>query len=274
MSAVHPQQIVIPKINEPAACEFNRERAERFFSAMSACPDAREAELQALCGLLERLGIHDCGVIADLGAGHGYATLRLTRFLKPGGVIYAIDNSSEMLDRISTHRQVKSVVSKFDCLEFEDSSVDMAVTLATFHHIINKNRVLEEVHRILRPGGHFIVADVYDSTPVQRFFDEVVRSHCITGHDADFLTTEWVQMIARRAKMECVSSTVEETPWKFRSEAESRAFFRQLFSLRLGLQEMDAMLRNTLGDSLLDREGNVLVPWTLGYHALRKPLHP
>jgi ubiquinone/menaquinone biosynthesis C-methylase UbiE len=262
------------KIMEPPECEFNRERAERFFSAMSACPDARDAELQKLCELLERLGIRKCGVIADFGAGHGYATLRMVEFLRADGMIYAIDNSADMLARIPHHRQVRPVVSRFDCLQIEDCSVDLAVTLATFHHIINKNRVLEEIHRILRPGGCFVVADVYDGTPVQRFFDDIVRTHCITGHDADFLNTEWVQMIARRANMECVSSRVEETPWKFRDEAESRAFFKQLFSLRLSLGDMDTVLRNTLGDHVVDRHGNVLVPWTLGYHALRKPMSP
>jgi ubiquinone/menaquinone biosynthesis C-methylase UbiE len=269
MSRPHPATTI--PITDSLVSGFRDERARRFLSAMRRCPDARTCELDGLAAAIRRLGARDCERIIDLGAGHGYATDCLLQFLQPTGVVYAVDTSEEMLAHLPAHPRVMPLMSSLDRLScLAADSIDLAVTLATFHHVVNKNQVLLEIRRVLRPGGCLVIADVADHTPTQRFFDEIVRYHCVTGHEADFLTEAWIKMIAERAGLEWVSSTLEETPWRFARPSDLLAFVHDLFALTLDINALHASVEDILSTRIDPESRETLLSWTLCYHALRK----
>jgi SAM-dependent methyltransferase len=263
MSMMQREQVLQP-------IEFTRERARRFAGAMQMCPHARDAELQQLLAVLKNVPVRQCRCIVELGAGHGYATRLLLKLLSPDGVVHAVDVSEEMLDGMRPDSHIVPVVAKPDQLQLADASVDLVVSVATFHHILNKNQVFAEMQRVLRPGGVFVIADVYDRTPTQRFFDEVVRYYCITGHEADFLSTEWMNLLSARSGLKCVSSSVQDTKWGFASEAECYSFMRELFSLEIDLSDLETAVTDIFGPIHHHFSGSAHLPWSLGYHVLFK----
>jgi ubiquinone/menaquinone biosynthesis C-methylase UbiE len=249
--------------------EFSQARADRYERAMTAAPQARAAELEKLQALLRRLEVAGCRKIVELGAGHGFATMALMDFLAPDGVVVAIDNSSHMAARIPQHRKIRPLVAELSELEVDTGTVDLAVSLATFHHITHKTLVLREMRRIVRTGGYIVIADVNHGTPVQEFFDHVVRKYCTEGHDWDFLDHSWIEVIARRAGLEHVCSSVESTPWYFASEETMLQYVGNLTSLELQAADLKPFIHEWLRPQTEADGRSVILPWSLGFHALR-----
>jgi len=238
---------------------------------MARCPEARRSELDCLDQALRGLGVAHCEAIVDLAAGHGFVTDHLVRYLGPGGRAYAVDESAEMLRYVPRHPQIEHCAGKLGDLSFvRDDCVDLAVTFASFHHVNNKNQVLDEVARVLRRGGIVIISDVCDETPTQRFFDSVVRDHSETGHETDFLTAQWLALLAARSKLEHVSSTLEPTPWRFASLQEMAAFMDDLFGLTMDREALVEAIHECLPVRAMPHSDEVELGWSQGFHVLRK----
>jgi ubiquinone/menaquinone biosynthesis C-methylase UbiE len=81
------------------------------------------------------------------------------------GRVVGLDVSPEMLTRarhnagLAGTGNVEFVVSTGDTFPFDDASFDMLLSNGVLNLIVDKNRILSEVFRVLRPGGRFQVAD-------------------------------------------------------------------------------------------------------------------
>jgi SAM-dependent methyltransferase len=249
---------------------FCTERAKRYAIAVTLAPRARGAEIEKLAAILHHLGATDCRRIVDLGAGQGFATVALLDYLAPGGVVFGVDNSPHMVQWIPRHHNIRPTIAPLDKLDIEAGTVDLAVSLATFHHVTHKTLVMREVNRVLRAGRYFVVVDVHQGTPTQQFFDHVVREHCASEHDLDFLDHSWVQLIAQRAGMEHVSSTVENTDWRFQDENTMLQYVRDLLSLELETSQLKPLVDKWLSPHTAADDRSFVLPWSLGFHTLRK----
>jgi ubiquinone/menaquinone biosynthesis C-methylase UbiE len=243
--------------------EFNQERARRYHLAMGNHPNARNSELERL-ELDKALNRKDL-VILDLGAGDGYLTRHLSKTF-PNAKIYALDASESML---SEHTNgVKLINSDSDNIPLENNSVDLVVSLATFHHVKKKKETFEEINRILAPKGHFVIADVMDKTNTQEFFDTIVRDYCITGHEFPFLNKEWVDELANEAGLFRKESKTKETPWQFKSKEDMAFFVKNLVGLDISIDALLKFLYENFSVKL--RDNHIHLGWQLGYHVLQK----
>ncbi|WP_232686806.1 class I SAM-dependent methyltransferase [Halobacterium zhouii] len=143
--------------------------------------------------VLARMPVEDDDYVLDLGTGSGYAL----RALRERGVArgYGLDGSPEMANNARSYTDdpdVGFVVGDFGSLPFADDSVDHVFTMEAFYYAANPRETLEEVCRILKPGGTFYCAVNY--------YEENVHSH------------QWQEQI-----------DVEMTRW---SRAEYREAFR------------------------------------------------
>ncbi|MCP5108546.1 MAG: methyltransferase domain-containing protein [bacterium] len=114
---------------------------------------------------LVNLGLKPGDIFADIGCGIGYFTLPASEIVSPDGNVYAVDTSETMMaeleKRLKKHPQ-KNII-RIKSAEYEpvvppDSST--FVFLANvLHEIENKDRLLTELHGVLREKGKIAVID-------------------------------------------------------------------------------------------------------------------
>jgi predicted methyltransferase len=115
--------------------------------------------------IMDALGVADGSVVADIGAGSGWFTIRLARRVGPQGLVYAEDVQTEMINAISRRvsreglNNVKPVLGLKNDPRLPAQSLDAALMVDAYHEIENRVAVLSSLARALKPQGRIGVVD-------------------------------------------------------------------------------------------------------------------
>ncbi len=140
-------------------------------------------------GAIAYSGAKPGDVCVDLGSGRGTDVIRLAETVGTGGFVYGIDISEGMINKaVSTAAylgivNVKFINTPLENTTLDDNIADLVISNCTINHAGNKQAVWNEIFRILKKGGRFIVSDIYAAEPIAEEYrnDPVAISECWAG---------------------------------------------------------------------------------------------
>jgi SAM-dependent methyltransferase len=131
-------------------------------------------------------------VVLDLGSGGGIDVLLSARRVSPGGKAYGVDMTDEMLE-LARKNKAEAGVENAEFLKghieevpLPDSHVDVVISNCVINLSTDKEKVISEAYRLLKPGGRFAVSDVVFLGPKAELPDEVLETvglwtGCVVG---------------------------------------------------------------------------------------------
>ena len=162
--------------------------------------------------------------VLDLGSGGGIDVLLSARRVGPTGKAYGLDMTDEMLT-LARENQSKAGVENVEFLRGEiesiplpDNSVDVIISNCVINLSADKDRVLREAFRVLKPGGRFAVSDVvvHGDVPAEVRHNVLLWVGCIAGALQD---TEY------QSKLEAAGfEAIEIEPTRIHNIEDARVF--------------------------------------------------
>jgi SAM-dependent methyltransferase len=162
--------------------------------------------------------------VLDLGSGGGIDVLLSAKRVGPTGKVYGLDMTDEMLalardnQRQAGAANVEFLKGEIEAIPLPDSCVDVIISNCVINLSADKDRVLREAFRVLRPGGRFAVSDVVVRGPVP---DEIRRSielwvGCVAGA---------LEESAYREKLAAAGfDSIDIEPWRVYNIGDAREF--------------------------------------------------
>ncbi len=105
----------------------------------------------------------------DVACGYGYYSIAASKYIGDNGVVYAIDLWPDGIDHLSQYIKAQHIYNiqavladARNMIPLKSSSIDVCLLATVLHDFIQENTeagVLEEIHRILKPGGRFLVIE-------------------------------------------------------------------------------------------------------------------
>jgi arsenite methyltransferase len=128
-------------------------------------------------------------VCVDLGSGRGTDVMRLAENVGNDGFVYGIDISDGMIQKATSTaarleiNNVEFIQSPLEKIRLNDNTADLIISNCTINHASDKQAVWNEVFRILRVGGRFVISDIYslEQIPEEYRNDPAAIAECWAG---------------------------------------------------------------------------------------------
>src|SRR6204780_2407742 len=122
-------------------------------------------------GALDALGIRPGMVVADVGAGTGYMSLRLAKRVGPDGKVYANDLQPEMLRRLRANA-TKAGFTNIETVQGEEADpklprgrMDLVLLVDVYHEFSKPREMIDKIRESLKPDGRLVLLEYRKEDP-------------------------------------------------------------------------------------------------------------
>ena len=156
----------------PVAAQSHQTRQHSFRGAeqwAQEFDDPKRDAWQKPHEVIQALALKPDAVIADIGSGTGYFSVRLAHMV-PKGRVYGVDIEPDMVKYLTERAKsmgltnVTAVQAAADDPRLPEK-VDLIIIVDTFHHIENRARYLRRLHDLLKPDGRIAIIDFRMDSP-------------------------------------------------------------------------------------------------------------
>jgi cyclopropane fatty-acyl-phospholipid synthase-like methyltransferase len=121
--------------------------------------------------IITALSLRPTDLVADIGAGTGYLSVRLARHLT-AGTVYAVDAEKNMIQHLAERAKASGIYNLRPILAETTSAnlperVDICVLLDVYHHISARPDYFKRLADSLKPGGRVAIIDFRPDSPVR-----------------------------------------------------------------------------------------------------------
>jgi predicted methyltransferase len=148
---------------------------------------------QKVDAVLQAMGVAPGAVVADLGAGDGFFTVRLAKAVGEQGKVYAVDISADALRRLRARvegeklAQVEVIEGAVDDPKLPAGTLDAVLIVNAYHEMKAFKDILPKLRAALKPDGRLVIIEPISSARRDRPRDEQTRNHEIA---IDFVRQE------------------------------------------------------------------------------------
>ena len=143
---------------------------------------------------LNFMGLRDGDIVADIGCGNGFYTLRLAERLAPHGVVFAVDVQQGMLDQLEERRaeadirNVYPILGTLDDPHLPPGKVDWILLVDAYHEFGEPEAMLARMKESLAPGGRIALLEYRAEQDPATIPFPIPRDHKMT---VDEVLREW-----------------------------------------------------------------------------------
>lgn len=148
--------------------------------------------------------------ILDLGCGTGGLELNLSSLLNENGKIIGVDISPKMIEVANfiiegdkcynKYKNIKFILGEADKLPFPDDYFNLVFCLNSLHHHFNQCDTINEISRIMKAGGFFILLDPFLDNPIRKFWGLVLK-FLFNEPDAKYHTKKSLEYLFDKGSM-------------------------------------------------------------------------
>ena len=165
--------------------------------------EARREKEQRIGDIFAAMGLRPGTVVADIGAGQGFFTVRLAQAVAPEGRVLAVDISASVLRALQS-RVEQEGLTNVEVIEgtaadprLSEGVLDAALIVNAYHEMTEHQAMLEHIRRALKPGGRLVIIE-----PISKGRRDATREEQARQHE---IAPEFVQQDARGAGYEVAS---------------------------------------------------------------------
>lgn len=209
-------------------------------------------------------GLEKNNILVDLGSGSGVECFQAAKAVGPGGRVYGIDMTDEMLSLAQSSQEKVVEQLGYDNIEFKKGFLEQIPLPDETSHVVisncvinlspDKRKTLQEAFRILKPGGRLVVSDIVtdEAVPVHIKNNDQFRGECLGGA----MTQEDLIAMLRAVGFTSIR-LIKRFPYR---KVHASSFFSLTFSaVKPGEKKMvDAIYRGPLG-AVFTEDGTMLL---------------
>lgn len=121
--------------------------------------------------LLDALALGPGDIVADIGAGVGYFSLRMARRVGPDGKVLAVDIQKEMLEMLAQRQQeagienVERILGSITDPKLPEGKVDLVLMVDVYHEFSHPVEMMRRIRRALQPDGRVVFVEYRGEDP-------------------------------------------------------------------------------------------------------------